>query len=76
MKHPEIGAILVPPTDNSIKISWIRCHVAVRNGRNSISQAFMTPDYDIILKDRCFYISRNNELVTIVPIENIVEFTI
>lgn len=62
--------------EESIKVTWLRCHVAVRNGRNSISNSFLEPEYDINLKGNLFFIKRNNELVTIVPIHNVVEFTI
>lgn len=54
----------------------MRTHVPVRNGANGITSSFIAPDYSVELKDRCFYVSRNNKLVTIIPIENIVEFTI
>lgn len=59
-----------------MQVTWMRTHVPVRNGGNSITSSFMEPDFSIDLKDRCFYVSKNNKLVTIIPIENIVEFTI
>ena len=58
-----------------MRVTWLRSHVAVRNGKNSISYAFAEPEYGIVLKDKSFWISKNQELVTIIPIENIVEYT-
>ena len=58
-----------------MKITWLRCHVPIRNGAGGINSAFIAPDYDVILKDRVFTIRKAGKLITQTGIENVVEFT-
>ncbi len=58
-----------------MRVDWMRCHVAVRNGRGSISTSFAEPDYSIELIDRLFYVKAKDKLVTTIPVENVVEFS-
>ena len=58
-----------------MKITWLRCHVPIRNGAGGINSAFIAPDYDVTLKDRVFTIRKAGKLITQTGIENVVEFT-
>jgi hypothetical protein len=58
-----------------MKITWLRCHVPIRNGAGGINSAFIAPDYDVTLTDRVFTIRKAGKLITQTGIENVVEFT-
>ena len=58
-----------------MRITWLRCHVPIRNGAGGINSAFVAPDYDVELKDRVFTIRKAGKLITQTGIENVVEFT-
>jgi hypothetical protein len=58
-----------------MRITWLRCHVPIRNGAGGINSAFIAPDYDVELTDRVFTIRKAGKLITQTGIENVVEFT-